>query len=298
MVRMSEKIVLSSGSLGYELFDVETQEISLHKSRGTISYKGANVLIGDAVKLDERGFISEILPRKNVLSRPKLSNVDFIFVVISYKKPAFSSYLLDKFLTLINSSNIKAKILITKVDLASNEEFENFKSYMSYYEHIGYDVYYTGKNSTYDLLKIKDIISDKKVAFVGQTGVGKSTLLNQLCPDFNRKIDELYINSGRGRHTTKEVVLLPFNGGFLFDTPGFSQLELKDFKPIDLAAYFPGIKEYYGKCHFVDCLHLPNTKGCQIEKAILSNMISADSYKNYCKIYEEVKINDIWKKKL
>lgn len=295
---MSDKIVLSSGSLGYEIFDVETREVSLHRSRGNISYKGSNILIGDEVLLDKSGFISGIVPRKNVLHRPRLANADFVFIVISLKKPDFSSYLLDKFLTLINSSHITVKIIVTKVDLASSSEFEKFKSYMFYYERIGYDVFYLGKNDEYDFNKVKDVISGKKVAFVGQTGVGKSTLLNRLCPDFNRKIDELYINSGRGRHTTKEVILLPHNDGFLFDTPGFSQLELKDFKPIDLTIYYPGIKDYYGKCHFADCLHLPNTKGCQVQKAIESETISAESYKNYCKIYEEVKLNDIWKKKL
>ena len=295
---MNKYLVLSSTSLGYQLYDLDSGSISLHKARGVLSFKQSNILIGDIVSLDTDGFINEVTRRQNQLMRPRLANVDFVCVIVSAKNPDFSSFLLDKFLTLINASLIPCKIIISKIDLLSAEAFQSLKNKVIYYQNIGYDIFYIDKTSNGDFIKIQELVHKKKVAFIGQTGVGKSTLLNHLCPDFNRKVDSLFINSGRGRHTTKEVVSLPYDGGFLFDTPGFSQLELKDFKPIDLALYFPGFEKYFGKCHFSDCLHLPNSKGCQVLKGVEKREISDDSYYNYCKIYEEVKANDIWKKKL
>ncbi len=294
---MSEKLILSSGSLGYSVYDVESKTITLAHSRGKLSYQNTGVIIGDKVSLDDRGFIHQILPRKNLLTRPRLANVDFVFVIVSAKEPLFSSFLLDKFLTLINFSEIKVKIIISKCDLLSDEEFSVLKKRMSYYEKEDYEVFYVSRIDDSSIVDLKNKISSSKVAFVGQTGVGKSTILNRLCPDFNRKVDSLFVSSGRGRHTTKEVVMLPYQDGFLYDTPGFSQLELKDINPDGLSISFPGYEKYVGKCQFSDCLHLPFSKGCELKNALENDELSQDSYENYCKIYEEVKENDLWKKK-
>ena len=170
---------------------------------------------------------------------------------------------------------------------------------MSYYEKIGYKVYFIDAHHStdFDFPKLNEELKHKTVAFVGQTGVGKSSLLNSLYPDFTRKVDALYVNSGRGRHTTKEVILLPYPDGFLFDTPGFSDLELQEMTRLDLASCFPGYALYKDKCQFTDCLHLPQSKGCHVREEI-GKELSKDSYQNYIKISEEVKENERWKKKL
>ena len=268
---MDKKIylVLSTSSFGYQLYDYETKETSFHEHRRKISYQEKKIVIGDKVTLDTSGFIDHILDRTNYLPRPRLSNVDFIYVLVSLTQPDFSSYLLDKFLSLISYYSIKAGIVLTKFDLLKPNEKK----------------------------KMKEDIASKTVAFVGQTGVGKSTLMNAIDPNFSRKVDALYVNSGRGRHTTKEVVLLPYQDGFLFDTPGFSALELTDVKSEDLAHCFPGYESYIGKCRFHDCLHKEENLGCEVKEDLDINL-SMDSYLNYLKIMEEVKENDKWKKKI
>ena len=121
--------------------------------------------------------------------------------------------------------------------------------------------------------------------------------MNSIDENFSRKVDALFVNSGRGRHTTKEVVLLPYQDGFLFDTPGFSSLDLIDINSKDLALCFPGYESYTGKCKFTDCLHKEESLGCKVKEDV-GSQLSLDSYENYLKILEEVKENDKWKKKI
>ncbi len=298
---MDKKIylVLSTSSFGYQLYDYETKETSFHEHRRKISYQEKKIVIGDKVTLDTSGFIDHILDRTNYLPRPRLSNVDFIYVLVSLTQPDFSSYLLDKFLSLISYYSIKAGIVLTKFDLLKPNEKKKMKERMKWYEKISYPVYFVNAkdSSKFDFPKLKEDIASKTVAFVGQTGVGKSTLMNAIDPNFSRKVDALYVNSGRGRHTTKEVVLLPYQDGFLFDTPGFSALELTDVKSEDLAHCFPGYESYIGKCRFHDCLHKEENLGCEVKEDLDINL-SMDSYLNYLKIMEEVKENDKWKKKI
>ncbi len=292
--------VLSSGSQGYSLFSFTDSSISIHKIRGKLVFKEGTLLVGDFVSLDDDGFICSLQERNALLKRPRLANPDWVLILVSAKEPAFSSYLLDKFLSLVNFSSVKSAICITKADLLTKTEIKKLRTRLSYYERLGYPVFFVDahKKTSFDFPSLLEFITSKTVAFVGQTGVGKSSLLNSIDPDFRRKVDSLNIAYGRGRHTTKEVVLLPYNDGFLFDTAGFSDLKLTDMKPADLAVFFPGFESNYGNCKFKDCLHLPKTKGCEIIKSVEEDELSEDSYLNYVKINEEVKANDIWKKKL
>lgn len=292
-------LVLSTSSYGYQLYDKETKTSQFHEHRRRISYQEKKIIIGDYVTLDGQGFIDGIAKRKNLLSRPRLSNCDRVYVLAALTEPEFSSYLLDKFLSLINFSSIPVSIVLTKVDLLSDKKRKELEERMEWYRKLSIPVFFvnTHDDKSYDFPKLKEDVDKKTVAFVGQTGVGKSSLLNALDEGFSRKVDALYVNSGRGRHTTKEVVLLPYHEGFLFDTPGFSSLDLVEMKSKDLAYCFPGYQEYFGKCHFTDCLHQEGNKGCEVISA-LEKELSLDSYRNYLKILEEVKENDRWKKKL
>lgn len=295
-----EYLVLSSSSSGYQLYDFSNGEMSFHPHRGKIAFKEGKIIIGDHVKLDEHGFISFVCKRNNLLKRPRLANVDSVFVIVSCVQPEFSSYLLDKFLSLIRFSSIRASIVLTKFDLVKGVRKKNaLTKRLSEYMKIGFNVYFVNAHdkTSFDFPRLIEDIRGKTVAFVGQTGVGKSSILNSIDKDFSRKVDSLYVNSGRGRHTTKEVVLLPYENGFLFDTPGFSALELEELKRKDLALCFPGYEEYLGKCYFTDCLHAEHSKGCAVIEN-LGKRLSEDSYQNYLKISQEVKENEKWKKKL
>ncbi|MFA6829926.1 MAG: ribosome small subunit-dependent GTPase A [Bacilli bacterium] len=297
---MKDLTVLSSTSLGFRLYDHETGEISLHPKRGKATFRKDGILIGDYVTLDKDGLIDNVLKRSNQLSRPRLSNADLVLILVSAKEPLFSSYLLDKFLTLTECSSMKSAIVITKCDLLTKKEKEVLIERLSYYQKEGFSYYLVDchDETKYSYSTLKAAVLGKRVALMGQTGVGKSSLLNLLCPGFQRKVDSLDVEIGRGRHTTKEVIMLPYENGFLYDTPGFSELELTDITENELASFFPGFRGHFASCKFNDCQHLKETKGCEIVRCVENNDLSADSYYNYLKIREEVRKNNVWKKKI
>ncbi len=295
---MTDYRVLSSTSLGYRLYDEQSGCVSLHPKRGRLR-NASGILVGDLVTLDKDGFIDTVLERKNFLARPRLSNADVVLVLVSAKEPDFSSYLLDKFLTMVKFYSLKPAIVLTKCDMLKKKELLTLRKRMEDYVRLSFPVFFLSNkdDKAFDFPLLREFLLHKCVALMGQTGVGKSSLINLIDPTLRRKIDDLRISLGRGRHTTKEVILLPYEGGFLFDTPGFSSLDLVKMRPSDLAICFPGYEGFVKKCYFNDCLHLESTKGCMVKEEIKSGCLSPDSYKNYLKIYEEVKANDVWKKK-
>jgi ribosome biogenesis GTPase len=296
---VNDYLVLSSTSLGFRLYSFLDHSITLHPKRGKVTFSGDYLLPGDHVLLDPDGLIQSRLTRHNELCRPRLANADLCFVLVSAKEPDFSSYLLDKFLTLTAYSQIASQIVITKVDLLSPKELTVLKRRLSFYKKIGFTIYLLNAHDPQsgDFPKLAKQLPGKAVCLMGQTGVGKSTLLNAIDPSFQRKVDALDVEIGRGRHTTKEVILLPYEQGFLFDTPGFSELDLWELSSEDLAIYFPGYGPYFPSCHFNDCHHLPGSHGCAVLDAIKKRELSKDSYYNYLKIAEEVKDNSVWKQK-
>ncbi len=296
---MPRYLVLSSSSQGYALLPEEAGELLLSHKRGKVTYRDEGIVIGDVVELDKDGFISKILPRKSYLPRPRLANADEVLVICSLKKPSFSSYLLDKFLSMVNFCGIHAAILVNKCDLASKAELKEARENLSYYERLGYPVFFLSSVDTtlFDYPKLEAYLGKKKVAFMGQTGVGKSTLLNTLDPTLKRRVDALYPDVDRGRHTTKETVLIPFREGYLYDTPGFSDFQIVDMNVVELATFFPGFESLFQDCPFVDCLHLSSSKNCAIVKAVAEGRIPKWCYEDYCKIHEEVKEASKWKKR-
>lgn len=251
------------------------------KPRGKFRNLSITPLVGDNVVIDEENnYILEVLDRKNELDRPSVSNIDQVVIVTSVKIPDFSSNLLDKLLTIIEFNNIKPVICFTKLDLLNKEELKNVKEIMEYYKKIGYEVY-----SNTDI-NLKNIFKDKITVFAGQSGAGKSSLLNRLDSNLNLEIGEVSIALGRGRHTTRHTELIEVLGGLIADTPGFSSIDFRGMKKSDIRDNFIEFNEYRESCEYKDCMHI-NEKKCAIKEMLENNTIMKSRYENYLKFVEK-----------
>ena len=235
-------------------------------------------LVGDYVLVEQfesQYGIQKILERKNYLVRPAIANVDQALIVMSSFEPDFSSTLVDRLIFLISYANIKPVICITKMDLVEkgNEIFEKIEDYRK----SGYEVYTTGKD--FDETEIKECFENKITVLTGQSGAGKSSLLNRINPDFKLHTQQTSKALGRGKHTTRHCQLFPIGSGWVADTPGFSSL---DFSRIDLLELKDKILDFQldEGCRFKDCVHL-NEPDCAVKKAVEENRISSVRYQNY-----------------
>lgn len=228
------------------------------------------------------------------MMRPRVANIDMAGVIVSAKEPSFSTFLLDKYLTSCSQGNVPSFIIISKWDIASNDEKSKINILLKYYEKLGYSIFKTSKNNPDEDEKIRKKVKGKVSIFMGQTGVGKSSLINRLDQNFNRAIGNEVV-LGRGEHKTKEVAFLPFLGGYLGDTPGFSDFSLTLSKD-QLALDFPGFFDYSQECKFKGCLH-NNIKGCAVQQAVNDGNLSLDSYNNYLKLLEEASSDNGFEKK-
>ena len=256
-------------------------ELYICKARGKFRNMHITPLVGDNVVIDkENNYILEILDRKNELDRPSVANIDQVVIVTSVKIPDFSSNLLDKLLTIIEFNNIKPIICFTKLDLLKDEELKAIQDIMSYYRSIGYEVY---SNTDTNL---KSIFKDKITVFAGQSGAGKSSLLNRLDNTLNLEIGEVSIALGRGKHTTRHTELIQILDGLIADTPGFSSIDFKGMKKSDIRDNFIEFNEYREHCEYKDCMHINELK-CAIKEKIEDNTIMKSRYDNYLKFVEK-----------
>ena len=240
------------------------------KARGKFRNIGITPLVGDNVKIDlENKYILEILPRKNELIRPSIANIDQAVIVTSVKIPDFSSNLLDKLLTIIEYNNIKPIICFTKLDLLNKEELDYIRNIQKYYKKIGYEVY-----------------DNTDLKFAGQSGAGKSSLLNRLDESLNLLIGEVSIALGRGRHTTRHTELIEVLGGLIADTPGFSAVDFNDMTKSDIRDNFIEFNKYKELCEYKDCMHL-NENNCGIKDNVSNGNILPSRYENYLKFIEK-----------
>ncbi len=246
------------------------------KPRGKFRNVNITPLVGDIVEIDDvNNYILEIYPRKNKLIRPSVANIDQALIVTSVKDPDFNSSLLDKMLTIISFNNIKPIICFTKLDLLKKDEKKNIDKYINYYKSIGYVVTTNEKIDNFN-----NLFTDKLTVFTGQTGAGKSSLLNKLDSNLKLKTGEISKALGRGRHTTRHVELFELNGGLVVDTPGFSSLEFYDMKPIDIRDNMKDMFDNLEYCKYRDCMHL-NEDGCYVKKLVEKGQILESRYNNY-----------------
>lgn len=245
------------------------------KSRGLFRNKNIKPLVGDLVIFDEKNnYILEVLPRTNSLVRPPVSNIDQALIV-SNVKPTFDTNLLDKLLCIIEYNNIKPIICFTKLDLLNDEELVEINNYIFYYKKIGYQVFVNT-----EIEETKKIFKDKITVFTGQTGAGKSTLINNIDTNFNIQTGEISKALGRGRHTTRHVELHNVCGGLVADTPGFSDVDFYDMKKEDIRDNFIEFNDYKENCKFRDCMH-QNEQICEVKKRVEENEIIKSRYENY-----------------
>lgn len=248
----------------------------LCKPRGKFRYHGLSPLVGDFVSFDEdNGYLLSICKRKNVLIRPSVANVDQAIVVASVKMPDFDSYLLDKLLTVIGYHGIKPIICFTKLDLLSSLEREKIRQYMDYYQKIGYEVF-----DNDDIDGLKHVFKDKITVLTGQSGAGKSSLLNRISPDLNLKTNEISRALNRGKHTTRHTELFEVMEGYIVDTPGFSNV---DFHGMDKYAIRDNMNEMFSfleNCKYRDCMHIKED-GCYVKKMVDEGVVLKSRYDNY-----------------
>lgn len=252
------------------------------KARGKFRNRNISPLAGDYVIIDkEKKIIEKILDRKNYLIRPPVSNIDLALIITSVKDPDFSSNLLDKMINIVEFNNITPVIIITKYDLLDNKK--EIDEVINYYKKIGYKVFINS-----DVEEIKKLFKNKLVILTGQTGAGKSTLINKINNNLNLKTGEISKALGRGRHTTRHIELYEICDGLIADTPGFSSLEFIDMTKEDIRDNFIEFNEYKESCKYRDCMHI-NEDDCEVKRKVEDNAILNSRYDNYIKFVKESK---------
>lgn len=245
-------------------------------------------VVGDFVlveELDGQIGIQKVLNRKNQLIRPAIANIDQALVVMSAKEPDFSSQLVDRLFFLIQNAGIEPVLVVTKMDLTCENDQELMRE-IEDYQRSGYRVVLCHKDNLNSMLS--ELLKNKVTVLTGQSGVGKSTLLNTLNPDFKLETQKISKALGRGKHTTRHTELHRVAQGWVADTPGFSSLDFSRMSIEDLEQSVKEFRPYLGKCRFRDCIHV-DEPGCAVKEAIEMNKVSEVRYQHYIEVVRLIK---------
>lgn len=252
--------------------------------------KGQTPYVGDWVNyevIEDSVRIDSIIPRKNRLLRPSVCNVDQALIVTSLRDPDFSEHLLNRLIFLVLLCDIEPVICITKSDLVDEEEFRRIDAVLDWYRKAGYRLFFSHPGS--DDKELKELLGEKISVLCGQSGAGKSSLLNRLDPTFQLHTQQISKALGRGKHTTRHCELHPIGDGLVADTPGFSSLDFSrmDVNRLDklLFDFKDGIEE---GCRFADCIHV-NEPDCAIKERVKNGEINPVLYEDYCQLRREQK---------
>lgn len=290
------RIIKGIGGFYYIRSDIDNS-ITECKARGKFRNMSLVPIIGDVVDIDTtgeegKGSIVKIYDRKNSFIRPAVANIDQLIIVVACNNPKPDFGFVDKMLVIAERKGVEAVICFNKTDLEDDDVIE---SYADVYRKIGYRVIKTSNTSRGEgAEQIKELLYGKTTAFTGFSGVGKSTLLNNLLGTSYMETGEVSRKIGRGRHTTRHVELVEYqNGGFVVDTPGFSTLDLPDMEPDELKDCFVEFAEFAENCRFADCVHT-GTKFCGVYDAVEEGIIDKGRFANYKNFYQMLKDKKEW----
>lgn len=283
---------IMKGIAGFYYVHVEEHGVYECKAKGIFRKEGIKPLVGDDVELDvldeaERlGNIRKILPRKSALVRPAVANVDQALILFAIVKPNPNFNLLDRFLIRMEQQKLPTIICFNKEDIASPEEKEALRSA---YETCGYRVLFISALENRGLDQVRELLAGKTTTLAGPSGVGKSSLINQLSPETHMETGEISEKIKRGRHTTRhsEIIALG-NGTYIVDTPGFTSLDMPEITKEELSGYYPEFREYEPFCKFRGCAHI-SEPSCKVKEAVEEGKISPVRYENYKILYRELK---------
>lgn len=287
---MSEGLIISNISNTYEVENIEKQNIVKCIPRGKFKKDDVTPVVGDKVVIDHQpdgtGVISEILQRSNYIKRPKMANITQMIFVISMKMPKPDLLLLDKQLVFAEYNNIKATICLNKIDLEDKDTIENIAEI---YRKIGYKVIKTNAKTGEGIDEVCKCLKNNITAFSGNSGVGKSTLINNIFKGMVTSEGEISSRNKRGKNTTTSIKLYKIdNESYIADTPGFSTFDIYEIESKDLSNYFKDLSKYITDCEFIGCTHIKEDN-CGVKKALEENKISKQRYETYCKLYNDLK---------
>ena len=286
MIARVKEIVLNE----YILENIEDNSEFKASLRGNIKRKNG-ILVGDLVEVEvsyDRYMIKKILPRKNSLIRPPVANIDNLVVVVSLSTPSPDFFLLDKQIVLAKFKDILPIIVINKIDLNISDITNKDLSYIkNVYGNLGFQIIEVSAKNNIGINVLKEKLHNKISAFSGNSGVGKSSIINKIF-DTNSLTFEVAKKTNRGRHTTKHVKIYKNEDMYVLDTPGFSSYELYDIEYKELKNYYPDFLEC--KCDYLDCSHVfENEKVCGVKKAINDGRIDKNRYDRYVELFKKLK---------
>lgn len=264
------------------------------KARGKFRKNNISPTVGDRLAFEDlgngKGIVNNILPRKNLLIRPPVANLDRLFIVSSHNTPSPNALIIDRLTAIAIENKIEPIIVFNKSDLG------DMSQWVEIYKKSGFKTISASGLSGEGCDEIFNLLKDKVSAFTGNSGVGKSSILNKLMPELSLDVGDVSEKLGRGRHTTRHTELFKVGGGYVADTPGFSSLDIEKTMLLEkenLQFNFPEFANYLGKCKFSSCTHTVE-KGCQIINAVNSGEISKSRFESYRSIYNELKAINKW----
>ncbi|NLN06414.1 MAG: ribosome small subunit-dependent GTPase A [Firmicutes bacterium] len=274
-------------------YDVRTADGKTYRcrARGRLKKVKMGLLAGDRVRFSvtagAEGVVEEIYPRQTLLFRPPVANVEQVMLVGALQDPPLSLQLLDRLLVLAASRRLHPLICFNKADLPHARE--DIAELLAIYKAAGYTVFVTSAKTGLGIGELRAALCGRISVLAGPSGAGKSSLINRIQPGLSLKVGGISEKSKRGRHTTRHVELLSLDcGGFVADTPGFSQLELLEIKSRELSAYFPEFAAFAAQCRFHSCLHA-GEPDCAVSEAVARQEIAASRYEHYLLFLQETR---------